>query len=501
MKTLYTWIGYTDIQNMHQDLDAAISTITLKSSQPFDKIFILGSAWQEDWDAYEAWLKSKLLLADRPCDNIKVYRANITSPIDYPSIISETEKWLSKQSEESAEVSINITSGTPAMIAASVLVGKAKHNIRFVQSNKDNTLVDVDIPVDFTKTYAKSAAKSIANKAVKSPSSQKQFGDIVAYSQAMKELISKAERVATSEFELSCLILGETGTGKEVLANAIHRSSPRSRRPLRTVNCGALPETLVDSILFGHVKGAFTGADKDHKGLFEQANGGTLFLDEVGELTPSVQVKLLRALQQGEVTRVGDDATISVDVRIIAATHRDLLDLVDKDEFREDLFYRLAVGLLHIPALRQRNEDIEPLVKELVEELNQVASKFPTYKSKIISDKGINFIKSQPWPGNIRELWNTLNRAFLWSNKEIISDKDMKDALIVRQKNSETTEIFLSHSQQVDIKKLIDKYKKDYIVAAMKITGGNKTKAAEMLGLNSHQVLSKWIKDLGVELP
>lgn len=496
MKTLYTWLGSADIENMKQDQNAAVSSIALNNPTPFGRIFIFANNWDEHWDRYERWLKKRLSTCGRPADNVKIYRANIVTPIDYPSIIKETEKWLSKLSEESDELYINITSGTPAMTASSVLVGKGKSNTFFLQVNRDNTLVNVDIPVDFGKTYVKSAAKSIASKAVKAPSSQKQFNNIVANSPVMKSLISKAKRVAVSELDLATLILGETGTGKEVLANAIHCASSRADKPLKTVNCGALPESLVDSILFGHVKGAFTGADKEHQGLFEQADGGILFLDEVGELTPSVQVKLLRALQQGEITRVGDNKTITVDVRIIAATHRDLLQLVEKGEFREDLFYRLAVGLLTIPALRHRNEDIEPLVLELVEELNQTANKFPDYKSKTISDKGIKFILSQPWPGNIRELWNTLNRAFLWSDKEKITDIDIQDALIIRSKTGENSDITLSLGQQVDINNLVEKYKKKFVEAAMKASGNNKTKAADMLGLNSHQVLTKWIKDL-----
>ncbi|GKW53388.1 hypothetical protein NCCP2140_24410 [Pseudoalteromonas sp. NCCP-2140] len=499
MNTLYTWIGNTDIKNMQQDEHAAISTIALQNPKAFDRIFIFANDWENDWKPYEKWLGKRLREAGRPFDNVAIFKANIEGPTDYPTIIRETEKWVSKLSEESEELYINITSGTPAMSVASVLVGKGKHNTHFIQSNRDNTIENVDVPVDFGQAYVKSAAKSIADKAVKAPSSHKQFDNIIAQSQVMQSLISKAKRVAESELELPALVLGETGTGKEVIANAIHAASPRSGKPLKTVNCGALPESLVDSILFGHVKGAFTGANEKHEGLFEQANGGTLFLDEVGELMPSVQVKLLRALQQGEITRVGDKKTISVDVRIIAATHRDLQQLVEQGEFREDLFYRLAVGLLHIPPLRERHEDIEPLVLELVDELNQAANKYPGYKSKNISEKGIKFIKSQPWHGNIRELWNTINRAFLWSDKEKITDVDIKNALIVRSPTTEESDVVLSLGQQVDIHNLVEKYKKKYVEAAMKAAGNNKTKAAKMIGLKSQQVITKWIEALGIE--
>jgi len=497
MKTLYTWLGNTDIENMQKDCNAAVSSIALKNTVPFDRIFIFANNWENSWQPYEYWLKKRLTTSGRPADNVKIFKANIISPIDYPSIIKETEKWLAKLSQESDELYINLTSGTPAMSAASVLVGKGKANSYFLQVGRDNQLIVVDIPVDFGKTYLKSAAKSIAHKAVNAPSPLKPFGQFVANSQAMKVLMHKAKRMAASE--LPTLILGETGTGKELLANAMHIASLRADKTLKTINCGALPESLVDSILFGHVKGAFTGADKEHLGLFEQADGGTLFLDEVGELTPAVQVKLLRALQQGEITKVGDNKTTTVDVRIIAATHRNLIELVDKNEFREDLFYRLAVGLLDIPALRNRREDIEPLVIELVGEINLAASKHPNYKCKNISESAIKLISSQRWPGNIRELWNTLNRAFLWTDKEKITENDINDALIIRPSIQKNTNINLTLGQQVNISDILDIQRKKYLEAAMKACGNNKSKAANMLGLKSHQVLTKWLKDLAIE--
>jgi len=497
VNTLYTWLGYRDVENMKQDQNAAVASLAIFNKTPFDRIVIFANTWEESWDKYESWLRKRLSTIQRPSDNIKVYRADVTTAIDYPTIIKHTEKWLSKLSEESEHLYINLTSGSPAMTAASILVGKGKSNTIFIQSSKDDNVLDVDIPVDFGKAYVKSAAKNIASKAAATPSVGKTFNNIVAESQVMQATVKKAKRLSTSE--LPTLILGETGTGKEVLANAIHAASLRADKPLKTVNCGALPETLVDSILFGHVKGAFTGADKEHKGLFEQADGGTLFLDEVGELTPQTQVKLLRALQQGEITRVGSEQTISVDVRIIAATHRDLMQLVETDKFREDLFYRLAVGIVEIPALRNRFEDIAPLTHELSNEINLAASKHPDYKSKNLSESAIKFISTQAWSGNIRELWNTLNRAFLWSDKEKITDKDIQDALIIRTKSQESTNISLTLGQQVNLSDILDNQRKNYILAALKASGNNKTKAAKMLGLNSHQVLSKWIKDLGLE--
>lgn len=385
------------------------------------------------------------------------------------------------------------------MTAVSILVGKGKSNTSFIQSSKDDNVIVVDIPIDFGKAYVQSAAKNIASKAAATPSSNKAFSHIVANSPLMKTTVKKAQRLASSE--LPTLILGETGTGKEVLANTIHAGSLRANKPLKTVNCGALPETLVDSILFGHVKGAFTGADKEHKGLFEQADGGTLFLDEVGELTPQTQVRLLRALQQGEITRVGSEQTLNVDVRIIAATHRDLMQLVETDKFREDLFYRLAVGIVEIPALRNRIEDIAPLTHELTAEINAAASKHPDYKSKNISEKGIEFILSQPWHGNIRELWNTLNRALLWSEQQIVTELDISDAMIARTNTSAVQEVKLAIGQKIDLNEQLELYKKKYILAALKATGNSLTKTKDMLGFTHHQTLKGWMEKLGIEMP
>jgi transcriptional regulator with PAS, ATPase and Fis domain len=320
------------------------------------------------------------------------------------------------------------------------------------------------------------------------------FEAITAKSEIMRLLVKKAHRLALSD--LPALVLGESGSGKEVMATAIHNASARAEKPFRAVNCGALPENLVDSILFGHVKGAFTGADKDHSGLFEQANGGTLFLDEVGELPLNVQVKLLRALQQKEITRVGDVKSKVVDVRIIAATHQDLFQMTSQGVFREDLFYRLAVGVIEMPPLRARSEDIPELISTLMNDINQQAEKHPLFESKKISTDAINFAQSYSWPGNIRELWNTLNRAVLWSESATISVEDLQTSVLSAGKNQSSQGEF---SVPGDIQQYIDNIKKDAVELALEYSRNNKSKAAEALGLKSHQTLSGWMTKLGIE--
>jgi len=214
--------------------------------------------------------------------------------------------------------------------------------------------------------------------------------------------------------------LGQSGTGKELLARAIHQASPRRARPFVTVNCGAIAPDLIESELFGHEKGAFTGAVGQRVGYFESAHSGTLFLDELGELPKPAQVKRLRALQEGEVTRVGATAPTPVDVRILAATNRTLVEDVAAGRFREDLFYRLAVAVIHLPPLREREGDAGLLLDRLLDQVNRESETEPGYSPKILSVNARKLLLEHPWPGNVREMQNTLRRAAVWTPGPII---------------------------------------------------------------------------------
>lgn len=498
MITFFSWLGRTDLNRMQESAPASIATLALKHPTPFDKIVILGNTWEGEWEKFTSWLSFSLERAGRPCNDISIVNAQIKSPIDYTSISLEVERWLTKLSKESDSLAINLTSGTPAMTAMSVLIAKGKSNTQFYQVTPENVIESVDIHIDFGKEYLRSASKNIASKAVAPPITQKSFDGIIANSSVMCDVIRLAKNLAQTDVPV--LVLGETGTGKELMANAIHAASLRASKPIRTVNCGALPETLVDSILFGHVKGAFTGANTEHKGLFEQADQGTLFLDELGELKPDIQVKLLRALQQGEIQRVGDDKVINVDVRVIGATHRELMQMVVQGKFREDLFYRLAVGVIKLPPLRERTDDIFPLVDSLTSEINEASKRNPNFKSKKISDSAKKFISEQSWPGNIRELWNTLNRTFISVESITVNADDVKKAMLYREHIESDNDVILSLGQRVDVDKIIDKYKKKYVEAALKASGNSYVKASEMLGFTNHQRLKDWMKKLGVEV-
>ncbi|MBU2115152.1 MAG: sigma 54-interacting transcriptional regulator [Gammaproteobacteria bacterium] len=495
MKILISWLGKTDIDNMQADQLAAIATLATKHTAPFDKVLILANAWEEHWHDYEKWLNKRLAVIARPAE-VEVRQQSLSSPIDYVAIASVMQRNLQALCQGNNQVYINLTSGTPAMTAMSVLIGQGMYQCHLLQAAPDNNVVEVKIPLDFAATYTKAVSTSVRNKVIAGPGLSAEFSRIAAESDAMKAALHKAAKLAATD--LPALILGETGTGKELLATAIHAAGNRSAKPLKTINCGALPENLVDSILFGHVKGAFTGADKEHAGLFEQADGGTLFLDEVGELTPAVQVKLLRALQQGEVTRVGDSKTRQVDVRVIAATYRQLTTMVAAGTFREDLFYRIAVGVIELPPLRQRVADIPGLVKQIMAEINAVFSKQPDYKSKKISSSAIKFIEMQPWPGNIRALWNALNRAVLWADNTELTVTDIQNALVEAVKRDENSPVVPEFVAGFDVQQYIDSIKENIVRSALDKTVGNKSKAAKLLGLANHQTLANWMKHLGI---
>lgn len=299
---------------------------------------------------------------------------------------------------------------------------------------------------------------------------------IIGNSQKMKDLLEVAEQVAKSD--ATVLITGESGTGKEVIADYIFKTSLRSDKPFVKVNCGALTETLLESELFGHEKGAFTGAVSRKPGRFERAEGGTIFLDEIGEIPISIQVKLLRVLQQKEFERVGGTETLTADVRILAATNRNLAEMVEEGLFREDLYYRLNVIPVDIPPLRERREDISLLLEYFV---NKFATKM-NRKPLLIEESAMACLVNYNWKGNIRELENLVERMVILSRTGTVSLNDLPKE--IKTKDDQMSLFYLPESGIN-----LDEVEKDLIEQAMKRTDNNQTKAAKLLGISRHTLL------------
>ncbi len=306
---------------------------------------------------------------------------------------------------------------------------------------------------------------------------------IVGESETLKKVISEAFKVAKSR--VSTLILGESGTGKELLARLIHQASQRRDNPMIGLNCAALPETLMEDELFGHEKGAFTGALNRKIGKFELADTGTLFLDEIGEMSPGMQAKMLRVLQEGSFYRVGGNVPVSVDVRVISATNRDILKEVNEGRFREDLYFRMNVVQIKMPPLRERREDILPLTRYFLDILGTERG-FPKLK---ISDRCVENMLKYGWPGNIREMRNALERAVVMGNGEEIKMDDLP--IFTPRTAYKGLEVGLSLSEALNI------FKKEFILVNLRHTGGNRTKAAKKMGIQ-RTYLSRLITKLDV---
>ncbi len=309
------------------------------------------------------------------------------------------------------------------------------------------------------------------------------FNNIVAGSEAMGKVFNMIRRV--SQTDSSVLLQGESGTGKELIARAIHYSSPRQKQPFVAVNCAAIPETLMESEFFGHVKGAFTGALQDRIGKFEQADKGTIFLDEIGDMRMDLQGKLLRILQDQEIEKVGGAKSIHVNVRVITATNKDLLNMVSENQFREDLYYRLNVVPIRLPALRERKDDIPLLIQHFLRELGG--------KHIRVDPQVHEQLESYDWPGNVRELQNIVEQAFVLRHQEDqITLEDIPDFIV--NKNVNQSQLFMDIPPEGIV---LDEVEKDLIQLALKKTRGNQNQAAKLLGISRQTLIYRMKKHSG----
>lgn len=493
---LVSWIGNADLDGVTEEVLSGPLSSVLRFKH-FEHAYLLHNQPADVVSGYCDRLNKEF------ATSFAITQAELTSPIHFADIYRALDSTLSEISEQHphSQIYIQLTSGTPAMTSVSILTGKTKYQVGFLQSSLEQGVQQVEIPFDIAADFLPSVADTLDGRlsslmAGSAPSTAA-FASIITKDPQMLRLKERAAILAAREVPV--LIHGETGTGKELFARAIHNSSSRAAKPFVAINCGAIPSELIDSTLFGHVKGAFTGATSNKAGVFAQADAGTLFLDEFGELPLDAQVRLLRVLQDGSYIPVGAVDESFSDVRIIVATNKNLVEEIAQGRFREDLFYRVAIGVINLPALRHRKGDKWLLAEYLVAQINQEAAMQPGYRDKKISVGAKKVILGHEWPGNIRELHATLLRASLWGSSEKISEFDIKEAMLAAPVHDEQI-LGLDLSQGIDINEVLREVCVHYIERALTESDGSKTKAAELLSLKNYQTLNNWMEKYGIKL-
>jgi len=496
---LICWVGATDLnastENENVGLGPIAQAVTIKI---YDEISLVSNYGENRTALYIKWLQEKT-----PA-KITVHHESLSSPTNFGEIYQTASRLVSDKTNEygsSASLTFHLSPGTPAMAAVWIILAKTRFPAELIESSLEHGVRTASVPFDMSAEFIpdllRGPDKRLEKLAAGLPPEAPEFDSIISRSQVMSRIITKARHIAPRSVPV--LIEGETGTGKELLARAIHETSPRKGSPFLAVNCGAIPSELIESELFGHEKGAFTGADKQKKGYFEAADTGTLFLDEIGELPLSAQAKILRALQEKEITKLGATQPIKFDVRIMVATNRNLIDEVAAGRFRSDLFYRIAVAVLKLPALRERPGDISLLIDRLLDQINQESVDEPGYKHKQISAIAKNLMLQHAWPGNVRELQNTLRRAAIWSTGPLIDIQDMREAMLPMITTDNDNLLGRPMGEGVNLLQLIEKLSQHYLKRALDEAAGNKTKAAKLVGLPNYQTFSNWLKKYGLE--
>ena len=493
------WVGETDLNASIGIKKAGIGPIgQAVESGGYDLLCLLS-----DWDLERTELYIKWLQTITSTEIIS-YPIKLSAPTVFEEIYEAAVKTIediNKKYKEDFHYTFHISPGTPQMAVVWILLSKTRFPASIIESSKKygvkKTSIPFDISIDFIPNLLSKADENLERLAFAHANESSEFDSIVHRSEIMQRTITNAKYIARPSIPV--LLEGESGTGKELFARAIHKYSERKNKPFRAINCGAIPENLIESVLFGHEKGAFTGADRPKKGYFEAANTGTIFLDEIGELPKEMQVKMLRVLQEGEITRVGSTHAQKVDVRIISATNKWLIKEVAKGAFREDLFYRLAVGVIKLPPLRERSGDINVLIDHFLKEINQNGVNGSSFPHKEISASARNVMLNHYWPGNIRELNYTLIRAVVYSRGAIITKDDIQNALLLSIQGKRDRILDRSLDEDFDIRETIKKVAVHYLKRGLDEANHNKTKAAQLLGLNNYQTLTNWLKRYNLE--
>jgi len=515
-RVLVSWVGHADLRGFASkmppaDQDALLKVVgaglaegpgpikTLLNVERFDEVHLL-SNYGAKWDRpFGNWLGCKP----------KIHRVELNNPTDYARIFEIVSGVLPAiVAGRSVDLSIHLSPGTPAMTAIWLLLGKTRFPATFYQTHKGRawkTEIPFDIAVDFVPELLKAPDAHLQQLAAQSPGEVQGFQQMVGDSHPIRLAVGRARRAALRH--VSVLLVGESGTGKEMFARAIHAASARREGPFIAINCAAIPRELLESELFGYVKGAFTGASRDKDGAFGQANGGTLFLDEVGECDASMQAKLLRVLEPpqegGPCDRafrpVGATAEQQSNVRIIAATNRDLVGEVNAGRFREDLYYRLAVITVAVPPLRDRRADIPKIAENLLNRINrEFASQDDGYEHKSLSTSANEFVKRFDWPGNVRQLYNALLQAATMADGSTIERSEIAAAVATVPGQGHTSILERPLGDGFDLEAHLAEIQRHFLRRAMQESNGVKTRAARLLGMKNYQTLDAQLKRLNV---
>lgn len=494
MKILLSWIGLTDLRASVNEVEIGLGPIAQAVvSREFDSVILISNFKKAENTAYRNWLKTKI---DSP---VEIQSVSLSSPTDFGEIYKAAIKTIEssiKNNQGEISFTFHISPGTPAMAAVWIILAKTRFLAELIESSKQGGVKTVSIPFDISAEFLphllKGADKQLEKTTKELQSDASEFSDIIFQSGKMEEVIETAKRMAM--FDAPVLIEGESGTGKELFAKAIHRAGGRKEKPFVAVNCGAIPSELVESELFGHEKGAFTGAVQKRIGSFSQANGGTLFLDEIGELPLQAQIKILRVLQEKEVTPVGASEPKKIDVRVISATNRTLIDETAAGNFREDLFYRLAVFVLRLPPLREREGDISLLTNHFLTKLNKENTGKFWNEDKNFTPKARNILLNHKWTGNIREMQSVILRAAVLSNNPSISEKEINQALFTHQAKASENILNQPLGNGFSLPDIISVVARHYLQRSLAESNQNKTEAAKLVGLPSYQTLDNWLE-------
>lgn len=483
MNILTCWIGNTDLTCAVQNDPDNLGPIgqALREGD-FAQAVLLDNYQDERVQVFSGWLQN--LTGIKP----EIHPISLTSPTSHKEIYEAARNLVRELQQRSpqANLTFHISPGTPAMALVWFLLAPSC-GARVIESSRAKGVQPVQFPFEISAYFLPD--KDLARLTEDTSPTHPAFVDILGNSKAIREVVAQAQHVAPRN--VTVLIEGESGTGKELFARAIHGSSMRSKEPFVAVNCGAIPAELLESHLFGYKKGSFSGAVADAKGFFQEANKGTLFLDELGELPSAAQVKLLRAIQEQAITPVGGTKPQPVDVRIVAATNRNLMQEVAEGRFRSDLFYRLAVAILRLPPLRSREGDVELLLEAALQRANAELGEHGQVEHKKFSESAKKIMLRHSWPGNVRELHNTVMRAVLWSRGDVIDEEGARQALLPVSTGS-CSILDRPIGNGFSLQKLVGEVAAHYIARAEEESGGVMKRSSDLLGFNNYQTFANW---------